>query len=217
MAVKELLLRSGWREDQIKVLTDSDATAAAMRGSMQWLVDNCFPTFYCVFHYSGHVKQMGSGDATGGAHEYLWPYDGRFISDDEFAGYMRQLQGIAWVDISGCEPAGFDHGISNSRRLFTAAAQESEKGFEDPGLRRSIWTFLLVDEGMLQRKADANGDGHPTLNEAIQYAVPRAPQLTAGQRPGPQHPYVAGGQEGDWFGPPPPPAPPKRCFLILCF
>ncbi|MDQ4149422.1 MAG: caspase family protein, partial [Actinomycetota bacterium] len=92
-AFQELLRRNGWREDRVRVLTDRAATAAGMRAAMQWLVDNCSPTSYCLFHYSGHVKQMGSGDYGGGPHEYLWPHDGRFISDDEFAGYMKQLKG----------------------------------------------------------------------------------------------------------------------------
>jgi hypothetical protein len=215
-AFADLLRQKGWRDDRVRVLTDGAASSDAMRAGFQWIVDNCGPSSYCVVHYSGHTKQArGSGDGEV-LHEFLWPHDNRFISDSEFGSYMRQLRGYAWVDVSACEPAGFDHGISSPRRLFTAAAQESEKGFEDPGWRRSVWTGLLVDQALLGRQGDTGGDGHVTLREAIDFAVPRAAEMTARHKPGPQHPYVAGGEETQWFGPPGPPAPARRCFLIFC-
>lgn len=215
-AFAELLRLRGWKDDHVTILTDEAATADGIRSAMQRMVDNCGPTSYCVVHYSGHTKQMNAAGDGERLHEFLWPHDNRFISDTEFGGYMRQLRGYAWVDVSACEPAGFDHGISSPRRLFTAAAQESEKGFEDPAWSRSVWTGLLVDQAMLGRQGDANNDGHVTLREAIDFAVPRAPEMTNRHKPGPQHPYVAGGEEGEWFGPPPPPAPRRTCFLIFC-
>ena len=216
VAFSDLLRQKGWRPERMRVLTDQAATADAIRSGMQWMVDNCGPSSYCVVHYSGHTKQMNAPGDGERLHEFLWPHDGRFISDTEFGSYMRQLRGYAWVDVSACEPAGFDHGISSPRRLFTAAAQESEKGFEDPGWGRSVWTGLLVDQALLGRQGDGNGDGHVTLREAIAYANPRATEMTARHTPGPQHPYVAGGEETEWFGPPAPARPAMRCFLIFC-
>jgi hypothetical protein len=222
MDKRDLLIKHGWRADQIRLLVDGAATQAAMREGMQWLVSRCSGLdSYCVFHYSGHVKQMGGSE---GLNEFLWPHDNRFISDTEFAGYMRQLHGHAWIDIAGCEASGFDNAVASDRRLFTAASQEWEKGYEYPGWSNSVWTGLLVDEGMLQGKADANGDGHVTLSEAIPYAEQRAPGMTTGQPLGPQHPYAAGGGREHWFPAPShsslsltAAAPAKRCILFLCF
>jgi hypothetical protein len=224
MAFKELMSRHGFREDRVRVLTDGAATAAGIRQGIQWLIDNCNENSYCVFHFSGHTKQMGSGDVTGGPHEYLWPSDNRFISDDEFAESMKRLRGHAWIDLANCESAGFDHGISSPRRLFTGASQESEKGFEYPPTSTSVWTQALVRQAMLNGGGDLDGDGHVSLREALPNAATTAARMTAGQSPSPQHPYIAGGEESDWF--PPPGAastaasatPPKQCFLlILCF
>ncbi len=223
IAFQELLRANGWRDDRVRVLTDGTATAAAIRGGMQWLVDNCAETSYCVFHFSGHTKQMTGGDSTGGLHEYLWASDNRFISDDEFAGYMTRLRGNAWIDLSNCESAGFDHGISSPRRLFTGASQETEKGFEYPPWAKSVWVGNLVQKSMLEGAGDANGDGHVTLREALPWAANESARLTSSQTPSPQHPYVMGGEASDWF---PAPAsqfaaaspPAKVCFLlILCF
>lgn len=220
---KTLLVQKGWREDRIRVLTDSAATQAGIRQGLQWMVDNCGPSSYCVVHYSGHTKQMNNVGGSEGLHEYLWPNDNQFISDDEFSDYMRRLRGYVWIDIAACEAAGFDNGASSSRRLFTAASQESEKGYEDPSWATSVWTGLLVNRAILGGEADTNGDGAVTLNEAFPWAAERAARETASQSFGPQRPYRAGGEETEFFGPGTSAAaasaapPAKGCILmILC-
>lgn len=221
-----LLLQRGWRPERIRVLTDSGARAADIRSGLQWLVDNCEERSWCVFHYSGHVKQMNKDrDRDGEAvDEFLWPYDNQFISDGELAGYLRQLRGYALISISGCEAAGFDDGVSSPRRLFVASSQEPEKSYEYPAWSNTVFTGLMVDQATLQRQGDADRNGRTSFDEAFRYASERAPQMTSGQKKGPQHPYRAGGSEvPDLFDPPrpppPPPAPaaaPKTCLLFIC-
>lgn len=223
MAFKELVTRHGFREDRVRVLTDGAATAAGIREGIEWLIANCNENSYCIFHFSGHTKQANGGDVTGGPHEYLWPSDNRFISDDEFAASMKRLRGHAWIDLANCESAGFDHGISSPRRLFTGASQENEKGFEYPPTSKSVWTEALVQQAMLNGGGDLNGDGHVTLREALPNAATTAARMTAGQSPSAQHPYIAGGEESDWFPAPSASAhtaaqaPRKSCILgIIC-
>ncbi|HEV3498368.1 MAG TPA: caspase family protein [Actinomycetes bacterium] len=210
--VREALLKNGWADDHIKVLTDGAATAGAIRSGLQWLVDRSGPNSLSVFHYSGHVKQVGTT-------EYLWPHDNAFIADSELAGKLRQLKGQAWIDLSGCEAAGFDEGVSSPTRLFTASSRATEKSYEIPDMRHSVFTLLLIDQAMLQGQGDADRDGRVSVQEAFAYAAPRAAQITAGQRQGPQHPVMAGGDGTPLFldaVPPPPPPKPKTCFLIFC-
>jgi hypothetical protein len=213
--VRQALIKNGWADDHIKVLTDGGATAGAVRAGLQWLVDHSSPTSLSVFHYSGHVKQVGST-------EYLWPHDNAFIADTELAGKIRQLKGQAWVDISGCEAAGFDEGISAPNRLFTASSRSNEKSYELPDMRQSVFTLLLVEQGLINGAADTNGDRRVSIQEAWGYAAHRAPQLTAGQSQGAQHPVMNG-----WDGTPlyldavasapATTAKPKQCILFLCF
>lgn len=212
--VRQALIKNGWADDHIKVLTDGAATAGAIRAGLQWLVDRSSPNGMSVFHYSGHVKQVGST-------EYLWPHDNAFIPDTELAGKLRQLKGQAWVDISGCEAAGFDEGISAPNRLFTASSRANEKSYEIPDMRQSVFTLLLVEQGLVNGAGDANGDRKVSVQEAFAYAAARAPQFTAGQKQGPQHPQMAG-----WDGTPlyldavaSAPAPTvkaRNCFLFIC-
>lgn len=204
-AFMEALRRSGWARENVLFLTEGAATGAAIRNAMQWLVDRSGPDTFTVFHYSGHVKQQGVGN------EFLWSVDNQFIRNTEFGSVMSRLRGRAWVDVAGCEAAGFDKGISSPSRLFTGASQVTEKGYENPDWRQSIWTGLSVDQGILQGQADENRNGTVTIQEAARFGANRAPGMTQGQQYGPQHPYIAGGS-GEWAlgrpAPPPPPSPP---------
>jgi hypothetical protein len=200
---RDMLLRTGWRSDHVLVLTDANATLAGRRAAFRGLASTATASSSSVVHYSGHVKQMNG-------HEYLWPHDNRFIADTEFGQAMRAVRGWLWVDVSGCEAAGFDEGISARNRLFTASSRANEKSYEYPSWRNSVYTGLLADQGVLQRQADYNRDGRISVTEAFRYAWERAPAITARQSSGPQHPYAAGGDGTEWFLDAPAPAPPAR-------
>jgi uncharacterized caspase-like protein len=212
---RQALLNAGFADDHIKVLTDSGANAADVRAGLQWLVAHSSPTSLSVFHYSGHVKQSGST-------EYLWPHDNSFIPDTELAASIRQLKGQAWVDISGCEAAGFDEGISAPNRLFTASSAANEKSYEITDLGHSVFTLLEIQKGMLKGEADANHDGRVSVQEAFAFAAARAPKISAGQAQGAQHPVMAGGDGTPLFldavAAPVAPiaAKAKSCFLFWC-
>lgn len=202
--MKRFLVSKGWSEDRIMVLTESTASANNIRSAMRWLVDSSSSSSWSVFFYSGHVKQMGGDrDRDGEARdEYLWPQDNKFISDSELSHYMRQLRGSAWIDIAGCEAAGFDDNLASPKRLFTASSEEHEKSYQHPEWKNSVWTHLFVEQGFMNRNADSNEDGYVTLREAFNYGAEHAPAVTKDQRKGPQHPVIQGGSEVYWFEPP---------------
>lgn len=219
--MRDLLVRNGWSGERIRTLTNHQATASAIRQGLEWIAGNCAsPSSRCVVHYTGHTKRIHTGEGGEGLHEYLWPTDNRFISDTEFAGYMRRLNGHAWINVAACHAAGFDNGISSQKRVFTAASHEHEKAYEHPGWRTSIWNGLLVRDGLLGGQGDTNGDGHVTLAEAFSYGAEQAPRLTARQSTGAQNPYTAGGNLHEWFAPTAStptvtPAATKNCILNL--
>ena len=217
--MREALVRNGFPDDHIRVLTDAGANASDIRAGLAWLVANSSPTTFSVFSYSGHVLQQGTT-------EYLWPHDNAHIPDTELAASMKALRGRAWVNISGCEAAGFDEGISGPTRLFTAASQANEKGYEWPAGKVSVFSMYMVRKGMLTGEADFNHDGRVSVQEGFRLAAERAPVFTAGQAQGPQHPYIAGGDGKELFLDDPFPvapaapvavAPKMACFLIFCY
>lgn len=227
-AVHQALLKAGLAPDRIRVLVDGAATAKGIRQGLDWLRANSNDRTFSMFHYSGHVLQKtGDRDRDGEKlDEFLMPYDYKnLISDRELSERLRSVQGWLWADIAGCEAAGFDEGgLSGPRRLVTASSQETEKSYERPDWRMSVFTGLMVDQGMLQGRADSNRDGAVSIQEAFRYAAELAPQITARQKKGAQHPYMAGGDGPEWFmRPPVPPPPPSqtqprsgRVCLVAC-
>jgi len=215
--VREALVRNGWPDDHIRVLTNSGARAADIRAGLAWLVANSSPTSFSMFWYSGHVLQKGNT-------EYLWPHDNAHIPDTELAASLKALRGRAVSVIAGCEAAGFDVGVSSPTHLFLAASQANEKGYELPSAHASVFSMYMVRKGMLTGEADFNRDGRVSVQEGFRLAAERAPGFTAGQPQGAQHPYMAGGDGTELFlddpfpvAPPPAPAPPAQvCFLIFC-
>ena len=216
--MREALVRNGFPADHIRTLTDGGAKAADIRAGLAWLVANSNPTTFSVFHYSGHVLQRGST-------EYLWPSDNAHIPDTELAASLKAIQGRAWINIAGCEAAGFDEGVSGPTRLFTAASQSNEKGYELQSANASVLNMYMVRKGMLTGEADFNRDGRVSVQEGFRLAAERAPAFTATQVTGPQHPYMAGGDGKELFlddpfpvapAPVAPAAPAQVCFLIFC-
>jgi hypothetical protein len=199
--MRDLLVRNGWSDGNIRLLVDGDATGDAIRSGMDWLVDSSTSSSFSVFHYSGHTKQMESGHDDGDAEawdEYLWSVDNEFISDGEFGERMRALRGYAWINVSNCESAGFDDGISSSNRLVTAASQEDQKGYERSDTRRSIYTGLLT-QGFQLDDADTDRNRVVSIQEAFTHAAELAPQQSADGEYGPQDPYMAGGDNTQWL------------------
>ena len=218
--LRRALVGAGWPESNIVELTEQHATAGRIREALRWLAGRATADSMSVFHYSGHVKQLsGDPDRDGeGLDEHLWGSDNRFISDGELAASLRAVQGRVWVDIAGCEAAGFDDGLSSPRHLFTASSREVEKSYEHPEWGTSVFSGLLVDRGLLRKSAAADGDGRISIQSAFAYAAEHAPTVTSRQSRGPQHPVMAGGDGSPWhlLSPPPPPPPAPPCFPLLC-
>jgi hypothetical protein len=198
--MRDLLVSAGWPESNIRTLVDGDATVDAIRSGIDWLVDSSKDNTFSVVHYSGHTKQLQSGYDDGDAEdwdEYLWSVDNEFVSDGEFGERMRALRGHAWINISNCEAAGFDDGVSSPNRLVTAASQEDQKGYERTDTRRSIFSGLMT--GAFRSNRDADRNGAVSIQEAFAHAAEMAPKQSASGEFGPQNPYTAGGDNTQWY------------------
>ncbi len=175
------------------MVVDGQATGAAVREGMAWLAAKGRPGTFSLFHYSGHVKQLGGGT------EALWPVDRDFVRDTAVTAALTQVQGRLWVDIAGCEAGSFLPGLPSERVLVTASSKGSEKSYEYPEWAMSVWTGLLFDLGTRQAMADADQDGRVTMGEATRYATYYAQVITLSQRPhGRQTPQVEGDPVRGW-------------------
>ena len=191
--LRQLLLDSGWRPENIRVVTDGEVTGQALRDGMAWLAGKGQPGTFSFFHFSGHVKQLGGGT------EALWPVDRDWVRDREVTAALSQVRGRMWVDIAGCEAGSFLPGLPNDRVLVSASSTAVEKSYEHPDWGMSVWTHLLAERGTAQLGADADGDGRVTIGEALRYATHYAQVVTWSQRPhGRQTPQVEGDPVRGW-------------------
>lgn len=189
----ELLVESGWLPQNIRVVVDGQVTGAALREGMDWLADRGRPGTFTLFHWSGHVKQLGGGT------EALWPVDRDWVRDRDVAASLSRVRGRMWVDIAGCEAGSFLPGLPNDRVLVSASSRDVEKSYEYPDWGKSVWTGLVLDLAIRQRGADADGDGRVTMGEALRYSAYYAQSITWLQRPyGKQTPQVEGDPVRGW-------------------
>ncbi len=191
--IADALVASGWRADQIRVLTDEQVTGSALREGLAWLAERSRPGTFALFHYSGHVKQHGGGT------ESLWPVDRDFLRDREVTAALARATGRMWVDIAGCEAASFLDGLPSDRVLFSGSSTAVQKSYEYPPWGMSVWTGLLFDLALSRGHADADGDGRTTVGEALRWSTYHAQAITLGQEPhGRQTPQVAGDPVLGW-------------------
>jgi hypothetical protein len=191
--LRQLLLDSGWLPENIQVVTDGQVTGQALRDGMAWLAGNGATGTFSLFHFSGHVKQLGGGT------EALWPVDRDWVLDRDVTAALSQVRGKMWVDIAGCEAGSFIPGLPNDRVLVSASSRDVEKSYEYPDWGMSVWSGLVLDLGIRQLAADADGDGRVTMGEALRYATYYAQVITWSQRPyGRQIPQVEGDPVLGW-------------------
>jgi hypothetical protein len=186
--LRALLLRAGWSDERIVLLTDTDATGDMIREAVAWLERKSSAGSSVVFHYSGHSKKWyGAGGRIDD--QALWPTDDDFIRRDELAAALEGVEHAAfWGNVAACEAAGFHvEGVAGPDRVWTYSSRADEKSYEDPDAGHSVWGAYLLDHGLWRA-----GDDVPSVQEAFTEAAPKANVYTSLQVPyGPQTPVLA--------------------------
>ncbi|WP_052668338.1 caspase family protein [Nitriliruptor alkaliphilus] len=185
--MRELLLRAGWADDRIVLMTDTDATGDMIREGLAWLARKSGQGSTVVFHYSGHSKKWyGPGGRIDD--QALWPTDDDFVRRGELAEALAEVDHDAfWGNVAACEAAGFHlDGVAAPDRVWTYSSRADEKSYEDPGAGHSVWGAYLLDHGLWRA-----GQDPPSVQEAFAEAAPQAQRYTSLQVPyGPQTPVL---------------------------
>lgn len=112
-AMKEVLTSLyGFSQDNIRLLTDKEATSKAIVDGLGWLAQDSEEKSVRVFHYAGHGHFVPdtSGDEPDGADEALVPYDQKkssYLIDDKLKElYVRFSANSSLTLIMDCCHAG---------------------------------------------------------------------------------------------------------------
>ncbi len=102
--IREALKRQGFKEENIRILRDKEATKPGILNAIQQqLIEKAKPGDVCVFHFSGHGEQVfdDNGDEADGYDEALVTYDApmeyqpgveKHLRDDEFGLKLEEIR-----------------------------------------------------------------------------------------------------------------------------
>ncbi|HTU60495.1 MAG TPA: caspase family protein, partial [Polyangiales bacterium] len=99
-------------DEEIRVLTDANATQRAIEERLVWLAADAAPGDYLVFHFSGHGSAVldRNTDENDGLDEILCPHDmdwsGTFITDDRLKELLQVPDGVQIEAILDCCHSG---------------------------------------------------------------------------------------------------------------
>ncbi|MGZ4206697.1 MAG: caspase family protein [Actinomycetota bacterium] len=209
-ALRDALLKLGWRSDHIMTIGNRAGTAAHIIQAIRWLASKTDGTSTVVFHYSGHenwTRTTADGDNEARDVE-IWAADNRLIIDGTLGKEMNRVRAShMWIDLATCRAAGFsDAGMIKSGRILTYSSPEREYSYEDPRLHHSVFGYYMISMAIAGRKADSNHDGKVSIEEAFAYAQPRVVSYTSRA----QHPVMVDKVSGSMLLTiPPKPAAPK--------
>lgn len=207
-------------QENVTLLSDHEATLTQIRSTLGTRLKSVAgKDDMVIIFFAGHgatEKDVMSPDGDG-LEKYLLPYDANpedlyatalpmreishifkriqaerlvFIADSCYSG----ASGGRTIDITGTRANisdGFmDRVAAGKGRIIMTASGANEVSAENDHLGHGVFTYYLV-EG-LKGKADADGDGLITVDEAYLYVSDKVPQAT-GQE---QHPIKKGTVEG---------------------
>lgn len=188
--LREMLLETGWNDERIVLMTDTDATGQMIHEGLSWLARKAGDDADVVLHYSGHSKKWyGEGGAI--LDMALWSTDDDFVRRDELATSLDAIpHGRLWGNFATCNAEGFhEAGLADDGRVFTYSSQTPEKSYEDPEFGNSVWGRFLLGEVLWQDGTNTDL-GTVSIQAAFEAAAPMANQRTATQRYGPQNPVL---------------------------
>lgn len=181
--VKEALINDyGFADDNIRILLNRKATASAILDAIDWLAANEDAESTVVFFFSGHGYRDVDSEGwdydveLDGHDEMIVSHDFYGLSDgllkDKFATFDTQKFALIF---GSCHSGGmFDDpsvDLQAQGRVIVSACNANQYAWDYLLLGNTLFGYYFVDEGILQGKADLNGDG-VSMEEALAHAYP---------------------------------------------
>jgi hypothetical protein len=182
--MREIAVKIGFKENQIKVLLDKQATKALILDAFRtWLINGTGVNDKILFYYSGHGAQVADkdNDEDDGCDEALVPSDisispGAMIVDDEINELLKQVKAREMlIVLDSCHSGTATRGISLTRskgnKLFSYGKMIVKSGCHcnQPVNRKSL--SLIEGKNLNQLKYIVLGAA--AQNEVAQAAMRR--------------------------------------------
>ncbi|MEN3016246.1 MAG: caspase family protein [Candidatus Methanosuratincola petrocarbonis] len=171
---KNALLSMGWIEGNIILLLDGDATRDGILSAIGEIESIEGSNDEVVFFFSGHGSTGVANDGDDERKdECIIPYECQqeyFIWDGElweaFSGFESQRMLFVF---DSCYSGGMKD-LAAPGRLILMACGEKQLSLESDTWENGQFSYYFADQGLLNRKADLNGDSKIAFEEAFDYA-----------------------------------------------
>ncbi|MDQ1396465.1 MAG: hypothetical protein QOG64_1724 [Acidimicrobiaceae bacterium] len=146
--MNQLLSKDGVPADHRLTLLDDQASGAAIRSAVDWLVAHSTDATTAILFYAGHVEKLSSST------EAIRGSDNDLVTDADLAAHLHLLHArSAWITIAGCFAGGFDE-VLGPGRMLTAASDANHLSYENDSLGRSYLVEYMIRRAMLQQAGD---------------------------------------------------------------
>ena len=206
----DVLLQNGFPASNLALLSDSEATKAAISGKLEWLARHAQSSDTVVIFFSGHGAQYIGGFWPG---EYLCPVEAALdkvkdtlIATDEFSAALKAIRaGRLVVFLDACHAGGIGEtkdpstqvkaGFTDDAysllsqgqgRVVIASCRSDEVSYELSGMRNGLFTHHLL-EGL--RGGAAEQDGAVWVTNLFGYVYKQVSQHNL------QHPFLKSASE----------------------
>ncbi len=187
-----LVANYGFADSHIKILLNRRATAAAILAALDWLVKNENAGSSVMIFYSGHGFRAADSEKWDADTESDG-YDEGIVSADLFGlpdGLLKaRLAALESSKVALCFGSCHSGGLFDDNddlqapgRVIAAACKADQYGWDYSRLGNTLWGKYFVDDGLLLKKADQNGDG-ASIEEANAYAYSRVVAAQADSQP----------------------------------
>ena len=133
---KTLLNTRNWKQSNIKIVTDNDATNSSFINAIKWLDENEDSNDLSIFYFAGHGSRNSNG------HEYIKLYDAQ-ITDEELDKQLDNLEGKVIVILDSCKSGGFIEELHQNKRVILTACSKEELAYQDHNLQSGIFGYFL--------------------------------------------------------------------------
>lgn len=171
--------------DHTVLLTDGQATRAAIQAALETIAARAGPEDTLVFFFSGHGGQTDRREESAeldAMEEYICPADtdlpGADIVDDDLARWLDAVPaGKVLVFLDSCNSGGFRDELATRRgRVCLFASEEDLESFTYEESKAGGILAHVLAEGFAGA-ADLNGDGRLSAGEICDHALTEMPAI----------------------------------------
>ncbi|MDH7556215.1 MAG: caspase family protein [Candidatus Methanosuratincola sp.] len=171
---KNALLGMGWSEKNVILLLDGQATKDEILSAIREIEKKEGLGDEVVFFYSGHGSTGVANDGDDERKdECIIPYECQqdyFIWDGELRSAFLQFESQRMLFVFDSCYSGGMIDLAAPGRLVLMACGEKQPSLESSAWENGQFSYYFADQGLLNGKADLNGDDKITFEEAFDYA-----------------------------------------------